>query len=76
MYSENLMQTAVEQSGYPKSTDFFEVLEIFTERKCSLDGYLQHKLRINEAPEIDEIMQKHKTWARLLKQSSYPYRIN
>ncbi len=138
MYAENLMRTAVEQSDYAKSTDFFEALEIITERKClllrnspfimnfivtanystddrvcqiikesrdddlakmlasefanidytkfrddvspndvieilsySLDGYLQHKLRRNEALDINKIMQKYKTWAQLLKQSSY-----
>lgn len=36
MYAENLMRTTVEQSDYAKSTDFFEALEIITERKCSL----------------------------------------
>jgi len=138
LYAENLMRTAVEQSDYAKSTDFFEALEIITERKCSLlrnspyimnfivsanystdervreiikesrdndlaemlaselanidytkfrddvspkdvieilsyslDGYLQHKFRMNEELNIDEIMQKYKTWAQLLKQSSY-----
>ena len=138
LYAENLIRTAVEQANYSESTDFFEALQMITERKCSLlrscpyimnfivsanystdervceiikasrdkdlektlaaelanidysrfrkgvspkdvmeilsyslDGYLQHKLRMNEALNIEEIMQKYKTWSQLLKESSY-----